>query len=230
MKYLFSVILLQLSISVFSQEHPAPDFFEPYKYPKHYSFDGAFKILELAVFMPMESAGYGATLKMDFSSFRLGTDAVRLNLGFGFGYNTTSDEIRFTSTPLANGGFGENYLNDGYQITNFHLYPRLWIRALNPLNFSIAAGPVAFIKTRITKSHFSVYDNTAWENGEHVVELASKNTEPGFGYFIEAKAMLNFKNWGISGGVSKYSFDDTSTLQPTMGLWFGLHRLTPVVN
>jgi hypothetical protein len=229
MKFLILVFFSFISIAMFSQEYPPDVFFKPYKYPKHYSYDGAFNIIELNVIFPKGNAGYGGNLKIDFASVKLGSHALRLNFGFGAGSTNSGTKTYFAPTLLANGFSGENYITDTYSVPNIQLYPRLWIRVLNPLNLSITAGPSFYVNTNKTTGHYTVYDYI-FQKEEFVIKKYAKSSKAGISYFIEAKAMINFKNWGISGGLSKHNNGFSHTWQPVIGFWFGQKQLKPVIN
>jgi len=229
MRFSFSIILLFVSVALSAQLYPPADFFIPYKYPKHYSFDGAFRIVEFNAILAKGNAGNGSNVKIDFATIKLGTPALRLNFGFGFGYTKASTKKTFAPTPLVNGTLGENYVTDKFSVPALQLYPRLWIRILNPLNFSVTGGPSFYIRTNTTTGHYSMYDYIFQEN-EQVIEKIAKSSTVGISFFIEAKAMLNFRNWGVSGGLSKQYIGYSHSWQPSVGLWFGLKQLEPVVN
>ncbi|CAL1519631.1 hypothetical protein [Chitinophaga sp. MM2321] len=229
MRFLYTLFIILSSSSLLAQDFPKSDYFSPYKYPAAYSFDGAYNILEIYGHIP-DDKGYGGGMMIDFKSFKLGTPAVRLNLGFGLGYQTVTNKITFPGTPLLNDGIGENFLKDDYQIPHFQLYPRLWIRLLNPLNISLAGGPAAGYITNVTTGHFSVHDNSVWENQVHVLEPEAKSSTFEIGYFYEAKLMLNIKNWGVSAGVGANSLRKNTGMIPSVGIWFGLNKPSAVNN
>jgi hypothetical protein len=227
MKYITTLLILFYSALLVAQEFPKEDFFAPYKYPRHYTYDGSYSLLEITTFIPTGNASYGGDFKIDDGTFKPGTSAVRINLGIGFGYLTAEKLTEFEKTPLEDGLFGENYIKDLREMPNFQFYPRIWIRILNPLNISIAGGPAAYADIHTTKGRFTTYTDVY---GSDEMQLDAKKVKYGVGYFYEAKLLLNFKNWGVSAGMAKYTLEYDLDMQPVVGFWFGLNGFNPVVN
>lgn len=226
MKIIFLIFGVLLTVAGFAQ-NPGVDYFQPYKYPKHYSHDGAYKLVELDGYLPSGNNKPGGDIKIDFLSIKLGTPALRLNFGLGFGYNEYTSLQEFTPTPLLNGSFGENSVADKHAVANLQLYPRLWIRVLDPFNISVAAGPLGYYDQNLTVGTFSLHDLIY---GLRTIKETSQQTLYGAGYFYEAKGMLNFKNWGISGGIMNITINGKTIMQPCAGIWFGEKSFEKVNN
>lgn len=189
--------------------------------PKH---DAAASIIELNCLFPAGNAGFGGDFRFDVLSVRLVASAVRLNFGLGGGVHTAKEVIRsYGDLILADGSIARNYLKDNRIVPDVNVYTRLWVRVLNPLEVSLVGGVMGYSESRSITAYFSEH---AYGNNKLVkrTELNSEEANSGIGYFYELKLMINFRMWGVSGGITQATVGQTYSVQPVAGLWIGASR------
>ncbi len=224
----FTIIFLFLGRASYAQTYPNNSYYEPYKYPKHYTYDGANKIIDFMIYPKMnDKFGWGGNIKSDIISLPIGTKALNLNFGTGVGLlSIPKSKIEFENTETFNGVKKENFIESNGEIFNIQMYSRLWVRVSNPINISILVGFQRYWESKTIKGSFSVPDVNY---GFHTKDYNYKSSTANNTWFYEIKGMYNFHNFGLNAGFTNLHFPQ-SKLQFVAGIWFGLNKYVPVIN